>query len=633
MVDQIIPPSGLPTERTNPNPSEFTVVDNGSTVAKATIENIVLSGRPTASQPEAEAGVDAIKAMTPLTTKQSIASEIGVSIASKSQGDKADTAVQPGGLALVATTGDYNDLNNKPVIQDATSAESRGWAIANLHPDSAPTYIRTSGYSSPGDLGGALYKNVPTEPSHPGKLSITLSDTVTVAWYEIAEVILNPLMFGGAGDAAADDTASLSSAFATATTGGKVDLAGKNYKFSTLAIAKALSIANGTLTSTVTNAVNITVSPSARVTWRNVNFVGGGSELTYNGNHNIVSQIGASSASRAVGMDFVDCSFSGAGYAGLYMKWSNNINVERCRFLNIAYVGAMFLSCNVGIFSKNRIDMQNAVGTSSNAYGMSLTHDSTNYNTDPNAGTPQALNPFSNGWFVSANTIIAPKIWTGLDAHGGYGITMADNMVYGAKVGISLASGSNAAANYAGYDNAVRNNLITIFNQDGTSVSGLTPQYGIVSQGGSTVPHTRVSITGNHVVGYSVNSKTSACVPIYVNVYADRVVCSGNIIEGWSGFGIYLSQGTKNVVVNDNMFSTMTSNVAISMAIFHSGNTSDVYISAIGNVLSGGSFSPAYGVYINDNTTGSLTYGGQMSLATVSEIAKGTATITLRNMI
>lgn len=72
MADQIIRPSDLPVERDNPNKNEFMVVDNGTTVAKSTIEDVVLSGRPTASQSEAEEGVDPYKAMTPLTTRQAI---------------------------------------------------------------------------------------------------------------------------------------------------------------------------------------------------------------------------------------------------------------------------------------------------------------------------------------------------------------------------------------------------------------------------------------------------------------------------------------------------------------------------------------------------------------------------------
>lgn len=71
------------------------------------------------------------------------------------------------------------------------------YALAEAYsPASAPPYIQLAGYFSAGDGGGALYTKVASEPSHAGKLSITLSDGVTVVWYEIAEQVLTERMFG-----------------------------------------------------------------------------------------------------------------------------------------------------------------------------------------------------------------------------------------------------------------------------------------------------------------------------------------------------------------------------------------------------------------------------------------------------
>ena len=58
-----------------------------------------------------------------------------------------------------------------------------------LTPVSASDFVRTAGYATAGDGGGALYKKVVSEPSHAGKFSITLDDGVTVVWYEIAEQV------------------------------------------------------------------------------------------------------------------------------------------------------------------------------------------------------------------------------------------------------------------------------------------------------------------------------------------------------------------------------------------------------------------------------------------------------------
>lgn len=113
MADELIRPFALPN-RANPVASEKVPVDNGSTVGGATIEALVLAGRPAASQAEAEAGVNSTKAMTPLTTKQAVDAQVPTKIdgaiadlnlgsaaqasttdfATSAQGGKADSAIQ-----------------------------------------------------------------------------------------------------------------------------------------------------------------------------------------------------------------------------------------------------------------------------------------------------------------------------------------------------------------------------------------------------------------------------------------------------------------------------------------------------------------------------------------------------------
>lgn len=65
-------------------------------------------------------------------------------------------------------------------------------------------YVRTAGYATPGDLGGAIYKRVVAEPGHPGKFQ-----SADGSWWEIREPIVNQYMFGAIGDGVADDTVAL----------------------------------------------------------------------------------------------------------------------------------------------------------------------------------------------------------------------------------------------------------------------------------------------------------------------------------------------------------------------------------------------------------------------------------------
>lgn len=87
-----------------------------------------------------------------------------------------------------------------------TTLPSRAFAIASFHPAVAPAYLRTGGYYNPGDAGGAFHIKVNSEPSHAGKFSITLSDGVTIAWYELAYTgLTNPEVFGAKRDNMQDD--------------------------------------------------------------------------------------------------------------------------------------------------------------------------------------------------------------------------------------------------------------------------------------------------------------------------------------------------------------------------------------------------------------------------------------------
>lgn len=63
-------------------------------------------------------------------------------------------------------------------------------------------FVRTAGYTAPGDDGAALYKRVGTQPSHLGKFQ-----SADGAWWEIAEAVVRPQMFGARGDANPDNPA------------------------------------------------------------------------------------------------------------------------------------------------------------------------------------------------------------------------------------------------------------------------------------------------------------------------------------------------------------------------------------------------------------------------------------------
>jgi hypothetical protein len=92
----ILRPNQLPSASTPLSVTDLVVVDQGAGgVNAADPQDVVDAAAPVVSQANAEAGLNNNDRMTALRTKQSIASEVGVTIASAAQGILASTAVQP----------------------------------------------------------------------------------------------------------------------------------------------------------------------------------------------------------------------------------------------------------------------------------------------------------------------------------------------------------------------------------------------------------------------------------------------------------------------------------------------------------------------------------------------------------
>lgn len=87
----------------------------------------------------------------------------------------------------------FNEMRD--AVSAGTASEVSGRVISP-----ATVAIRTSGYLTTGDGGGAVYKRAANEPSHGGKLR-----SADGAWWEISEPILNQRMFGAVGDGVVND--------------------------------------------------------------------------------------------------------------------------------------------------------------------------------------------------------------------------------------------------------------------------------------------------------------------------------------------------------------------------------------------------------------------------------------------
>lgn len=122
----------LPNEA-SPSASDEIAID-GLTTRKTTLENAVAAGRPVATQPEAEAGVNNTKAMTPLTTKQAIDAIGGAQFATSAQGGKADTALQPSaiGSSVQAHSALLSSVSGLSIVSQDLIVGSGAGTVARL---------------------------------------------------------------------------------------------------------------------------------------------------------------------------------------------------------------------------------------------------------------------------------------------------------------------------------------------------------------------------------------------------------------------------------------------------------------------------------------------------------------------
>ena len=122
--------------------------------------------------------------------------------ATAAQGTAADSAVQPGDLSTVATTGDYSDLSGTPTLGTAAATDATAYATAAqgatadtaVQPGDLATVATTGDY---GDLTGApalstvatsgSYNDLSDTPTIPTNVSELTNDSAYITGYVVTE--------------------------------------------------------------------------------------------------------------------------------------------------------------------------------------------------------------------------------------------------------------------------------------------------------------------------------------------------------------------------------------------------------------------------------------------------------------
>lgn len=275
----------------------------------------------------------------------------------------------------------------------------------------------------------------------------------------------------------------------------------------------------------------------------------GPSAAAYVGAENFVSMIGTSTSVRKSGLTIRNAEIYNFGSYAIYAQFVDKIDVTRNYIHDCGFSAATFLSCDNGEYRSNTID-NITPGVSTNAYGLSLSHDSTGYV----GGGKAATHPFCRGWVVQFNEVSRIN-WEGLDCHGGYEVNISHNRVYATRKGICAPSSSGAALDYAGYQNIVSFNVVDGRNKNGTVSGYENIDYGINLNGGSVVNNQKVVCVGN-IVAYK-GATSSAASGAILATYCSNAIVSSNSIDFWGGNAVYAAASSAKI--SDNYFGGMAS--------------------------------------------------------------------------
>jgi hypothetical protein len=303
------------------------------------------------------------------------------------------------------------------------------------------------------------------------------------------------------------------------------------------------------------------------------------------------------------------------GSIGIAAQFVQDLRVQRVKVTNCGYGGMRFLSCKSGRILSNTVGAIGP-GASGNAYGISCTHDSLNYDQDPHAGDNGrlAVNPFCIGFEVAGNTVYDIPLWAGIDFHGAYDCQAHNNNVYNCRHGMLLQGSSNAGADFAGENNSVTGNNVTTRRMNGepTTITETT-RLGISVNGGKRVRHRAIAVRDNSVDGYGDSHNTSSSIQ-HTNTAALEIV--NNRITNWRGYACYSANSEGIIQGNDfGAVADPTSTACVFVAVNGS-------LRVIGNRHTVSGRGAMYGLYINTPSDGPyVIQGNDFRSATVQQYA------------
>ncbi|MGX9900061.1 right-handed parallel beta-helix repeat-containing protein [Arthrobacter sp. SA17] len=223
---------------------------------------------------------------------------------------------------------------------------------------------------------------------------------------------------------------------------------------------------------------------------------------------------------------------------------------------DIAYGAVMILAGVKGYILSNTI--KNLVQPTGflNSYGIAMTRD---------ASKSLELSPRSCDIVCSGNIIDGVTKWEAIDTHGGENLTITNNEVTNAYIGIALVS----SATYASKNIIVTNNLLDSGKTDGTARSGIQ-LVGSTTTVDNVVEYASAVISENIVRNFGTQN-TGAQAAIFLQATCGALVSKNRVING-SPNGLNLNNNNQGAMILDNTFiDTWTANTSFTACVYVSG--------------------------------------------------------------
>lgn len=229
---------------------------------------------------------------------------------------------------------------------------------------------------------------------------------------------------------------------------------------------------------------------------------------------------------------------------------------------SIAYGGVMVLAAARGYILSNTI--KNIVQPAGfvNSYGIAMSRDSSK---------SLALSPRSTDILCSNNIIDGVAKWEAIDTHGGENLTITNNRVTNAYIGIALVPSADetAAEVYAPKNIIVTGNRLDSGKLDGTARSGIQ-LVGCITTVDNVVEYATAVISDNVVSNFGTHN-TSAQAAIFLQATRGAIVSKNLVING-SPNGVNLNNNNQGAMVLDNTFvDVWTSAIATTACVYVAG--------------------------------------------------------------